>query len=249
MAHQQAVPPVLAILGGEGLRTQAAAIWQQILQTVASEDWRAVVIQAVSDDHPAGTRERRARLIVDTLQKLGLLAEVLSLTGSADTPSSIAYFPVMYLTGDTRTLCERLAGSELWASLRANLPDVVIAAGSAAVALGDQAFVPVKPYPAALDSLEFELLPGLGLLEDMIVMPYFAWLPNDVISRIRALSPSDATLVGIDDQAALIAQAGRWRVEGLGSISVFRPGQPPRLADAGLAVPEDLLPLLNARES
>lgn len=233
----------VAVLGGEGLRPESTPLWHTLLARLPDKERRVLVVQATTDDHPAGTRERRAKLITESLERLGLIIEVVSLKAGAPNPSAAAPASAVYLTGDTRSLCSCLVGTTLWESIcsREHRPSLLIASGGASVALGERAFAPRKPYPASLDALEFDTLPGLALLPNLMILPYYIWLPDEVIYKIAAMVSDETILVGIDDQAALITSDHTWKVDGLGSVTVFRRGVAPRMIDAGITVPADLL--------
>jgi cyanophycinase len=65
---------------------------------------------------------------------------------------------------------------------------------------------------------------GLNLLPDIEVIPHYdkmlGWLPDRVASFI-ARAGADTTLLGIDENTALIYQ-GEWRVVGAGKVHVLR---------------------------
>jgi hypothetical protein len=64
-----------------------------------------------------------------------------------------------------------------------------------------------------------------------------------VIDKIMALAPPDSTLLGIDDQAALIVAGHSWEAGGLGSVTILRRGAPAHVIEAGMAIPENVLSL------
>jgi cyanophycinase len=68
---------------------------------------------------------------------------------------------------------------------------------------------------------------GLGLVEQLAVIPHFdTWSP-DKGRRTIDLAPSGLAVVGIDERTALIRDpAGRWRSTGAGTVSLFVDGRP-----------------------
>ena len=65
---------------------------------------------------------------------------------------------------------------------------------------------------------------GLNLLPDIEVIPHYdkmlGWLPDRVASFI-ARAGADTTLIGIDENTALVHNKG-WRIEGVGKVHVLR---------------------------
>jgi hypothetical protein len=173
-------PITLALFGGEGLRPESGPLWRALLARVGDAERRALVLQATGGHHPVGTRERRAGLITESLERLGISVGLLTLTGAPPDPEAISPAPILYLTGDPSGLSDCLYGSPLWESIRSGIhrPRLLIASGGAAASLGDYTFTPVKPYPAVIESLAFAMLPGLGLLRGLILLPYYVWLPQ-----------------------------------------------------------------------
>ena len=62
---------------------------------------------------------------------------------------------------------------------------------------------------------------GLGVVPELAVIPHFdqmeRWSPG-AAQWFAAWQPPGTTLIGIDEQTALVGAPGRWRVEGTGSV-------------------------------
>ena len=64
---------------------------------------------------------------------------------------------------------------------------------------------------------------GLGLLDNLAVVPHHNHWSEEKAHRTLLLAPADLLVVGIDDATALIRSAdGSWSVAGAGSVAVFR---------------------------
>jgi hypothetical protein len=228
----------IALLGGEALRPESTPLWRELLMIGGSTPQVAIVPFALAK-MPLSQLERRTQITRDRLIELGAQAEIIA---PSDESASLNRTQIVYLPGgDQRVVCEMLPASGIWQSIQQSTDILLIAAsGGAAVAFGKQAFAPVAPYPAGLDDLAFEILPGLGLLRDAIVLPYYSWLQDQVVERIRALAP-ESKLLGIDDQAAIISHPNGWQVAGHGTVSVFRHKQPPAIFDPGQTIPPEIL--------
>jgi cyanophycinase len=70
---------------------------------------------------------------------------------------------------------------------------------------------------------------GLGVVRNLAVFPYHGTAADHLRERSIDLLPSNATLVGIDEETALVREGdGTWRVAGVGHVTVYG-------ADASLA--------------
>lgn len=65
---------------------------------------------------------------------------------------------------------------------------------------------------------------GLGVVRNLAVFPYHGTAADHLRERSIDLLPSSATLVGIDDQTALILRDGTWTVAGVGQVTVYGSG-------------------------
>jgi hypothetical protein len=71
------------------------------------------------------------------------------------------------------------------------------------------------------------------------VIPHFDLLERrrpGIVEWFRSWQPAGTTLVGVEEETALVGTADRWRVDGRGSVWVFGPGSPGRFG-AGEDVP------------
>ncbi|HEX9529678.1 MAG TPA: Type 1 glutamine amidotransferase-like domain-containing protein, partial [Acidimicrobiales bacterium] len=66
---------------------------------------------------------------------------------------------------------------------------------------------------------------GLGLIEQLAVVPHYDHWSPDKAHRTVSLAAAGLPVVGIDEQTALIRDpAGAWRVEGAGGVTVYQDG-------------------------
>ncbi len=231
----------LALLGGEGLRHDSRGLWQRLASS-HGQPARAVIVPAALGGQAVGAAERHTGLAQETLAGWDIAAEVVAGPERLDALHDAGLIALP--GGDARTLIESLAGSDEWnAILEAHAHGAALAAaGSSAMGLGAVAFAPPKPGPETLDDLSYEAVDGLGLLPGLAILPYFNWLQETLVRRITALCPPGTWLVGIDDQAALIATGRGWHADGLGQVTIWQPGGRAQVVDAGQSLPADLLP-------
>jgi cyanophycinase len=63
---------------------------------------------------------------------------------------------------------------------------------------------------------------GLGLVEQLAVIPHAATWSHEKVDRTLALAPAGLPVARIDERTALLRDPdGRWRTAGAGSVSVF----------------------------
>src|SRR5262249_35186244 len=64
---------------------------------------------------------------------------------------------------------------------------------------------------------------GLGVVRNLAVFPYHGTAADHLRDRSIDLLPSGATLVGIDEQSAIVrAPDGRWTARGAGAVTLYR---------------------------
>ena len=64
---------------------------------------------------------------------------------------------------------------------------------------------------------------GLGVVRNLAVFPYHGTAADHLRARSIDLLPSSATLVGVDEQTALVlAPDGTWTARGAGEVTVYR---------------------------
>jgi cyanophycinase len=120
---------------------------------------------------------------------------------------------VYILGGFTGYLGETLKGSAAWqAVLEAYVTGAVVAGSSAG------AMVMCELY---YDPSRAQVVEGLNLLPNTIVMPHYDTFGKSWASRLLELSR--VTLVGIDEGTGMIDDgAGSWTVHGAGNVTLYR---------------------------
>lgn len=202
--------PAMAPLEAELLEGRPPVYVQ--LATAAVPDGPAVV----EHWHELG-REQAARL--------GVTAVVVPVNERADAehPDYAAMVNgagLIYLSGGNPSyLAQTLRGTAVW--------DAIATAwrGGAALAGCSAGAMVLGPAVPSLRDWNAPPTPGLGLLPHLRVIPHFdlfraRW--PEAVTRARDLA-SDATVVGVDEETALVGGPHRWRVWGRGSAWRFEP--------------------------
>jgi cyanophycinase len=150
---------------------------------------------------------------------------------------------LVYLSGgDPHHLASTLRGSPVWeAIVRAWQGGAAVAGCSAgAMALtsgappdlgpgGTHRSVPGAGSPGATTQSDDGA--GLGLVGHLAVIPHFDLLERrrpGIVQRFSSWQPPATTLVGVEEETALVSTGPGWRVHGAGAVWVFGSGEPAR---------------------
>lgn len=78
---------------------------------------------------------------------------------------------------------------------------------------------------------------GLGLVSGLAIFPYHGTTAEHIRERSIDLLPSDAVLVGVDEQTAVVREGdGHWEVVGAGRVTAYRKGAKPKTVKAGSTI-------------
>ena len=141
---------------------------------------------------------------------------------------------LVYLSGGNPPyLAAALRGTRLWESVRAAWQGGAALAGCSAGAMALTSWVPDIRHPMR------DADPGLGVVPGLRVIPHFdrfiGWMP-DLIGRYLAKAPAGVTVLGIDEDTALVGDDGAWTVHGRQQVwALTRDGRIPY--SAGDVVP------------
>jgi len=131
----------------------------------------------------------------------------------------IAGCGLVYLSGgNPGYLAATLRGTRVWAAIVDAVRSGAALAGCSAGAMAMSALAPhVRDDIRQFDD-------GLGVLDHVAVIPHFdkiqGWIPG-IVEQYVARLPKGATLVGIDEDTALVGGPHRWTVMGRQQVHVF----------------------------
>ena len=130
--------------------------------------------------------------------------------------SMVAGAGLIYLSGgDPNYLAETLRGSLVWAAIEATWRSGAALAGCSAGAMAIGSWIPSLRHPRKGST------PGLGLLAHLGVIPHFdafaARVP-DLLTRFVLPDESTMTVVGVDEETALVGGPTTWAVKGRQSV-------------------------------
>lgn len=220
----------LALVGGGEWQAGCRELDAELL-ALAGGGEVFVLPTAAAYEHPSRVVERA----VTYFEGLGAKVRPIAVLRRADAEDAKLVDAVrkarfVYLAdGSPLHLRSVLKGSSLWESMLAayHAGGVLAASGAGATLVCDPM---VDPRGGAYTV-------GLGVVADLAVFPYHGTAADHLRERSIDLLPASATLVGIEEQTALVRdRAGAWRVAGKGEVAVYH-GRDTRTYGAGQAVP------------
>ncbi len=138
---------------------------------------------------------------------------------------------LIYLSGgDPHYLAQTLRDTLLWDLILKNWQSGGSLAGCSAGAMAFSGYVPHFRLSRAQPTQ------GFGLLKEVRVIPhfdkFFKWIPDSAAKHLLDL-PGDSTLIGIDEDTAVVKRANQdWQVWGKGKLHLLK-GQTPGQFVAG----------------
>lgn len=124
---------------------------------------------------------------------------------------------LIYLSGgNPHYLANTLRGSKIWNAIYAAWQSGTALAGCSAGAMAIANHIP------AIRNLGKEVTPGLAILSNVRVLPHFDRMFMSTFNRIS--HHESMTVLGIDENTALVGGLNQWEVKGLGSVWVFKDG-------------------------
>ncbi|HXY45248.1 MAG TPA: Type 1 glutamine amidotransferase-like domain-containing protein [Acidimicrobiales bacterium] len=222
MSERADISGVLALVGG--------AEWQpgcdfdaELLERSGSTDV-VILPTAAAYEHPERAVET-ARAWFATIGGRAIGLMVLSHADACreENAAVVRGAGFVYLSGGSPLhLRSVLKGSAVFEALEEAWRNGAVVAGSSAGAmvLGDPM---VDPRGGAYTV-------GLGLLEQLAVIPHHDGGGRGLLWRTLELAPAGVAVVGIPERTALIREpGGAWRTAGEGEVTVFLDGQPASL--------------------
>jgi cyanophycinase len=202
-------------------------------ELVAASGGSEVVVlpTAAAYEHPERVRDRAAA----HFEGLGATVRALDVLhrGEAEDPANaeiVRAATFVYLAdGSPLHLRSVLKDSALFEALLASYHGggVLAASGAGATVLCDPM---VDPRGGAYTV-------GLGVVRNLAVFPYHGTVAGHLRERSIELLPTKATLVGVDEETALVCDPdGSWRVAGAGHVTVYD-GSSSTAYESGATIP------------
>jgi cyanophycinase len=211
------VPGPLALVGGAEWR--AGCDFDRELLEASGGREVLVLPTAAAYEHPDRAIESAQRWFDDldaTVRPLRVLTRRDAVDDANVAPIADAAF--IYLSGGSPMhLRSVLKDSPVWDALVAAWQGGAVLAGS-----GSGAMVLCDPM---VDPRGGALTLGLGLLEQLAVIPHHDTWSEDKAKRTLRIAPAGLPIAGVDARTALIREpSGTWRAAGAGSVVVYLDG-------------------------
>lgn len=123
---------------------------------------------------------------------------------------------IYFSGGNPHYLADTLRDTKLWTAIYEAWLAGTALAGCSAGAMAIANHIP------ELRSFTRTTTPGFGLLPNVRVLPHFDRMFMNIVSRIK--HDKELTVVGIDENTALVGGLDEWEVQGVGSVWVFFAG-------------------------
>ena len=245
--EQRSLPGALALIGSGEYLPQMREIDRLLLGTRGGPAGaRAAVIPTASGLEP-GMPERWNGMGVAHFQALGAAATAVPLIGRADAEDPrvvdmLRDADLFYFSGgNPEYVIETLRDTPAWEAIRGGFLAGAVLAGCSAGAMMLGGYT--LSVRSVMRGQAPRWLPGLALVPGLVIMPHFDRVADfageEVFRAILAAAPRDATLVGVDEDTALVRLPGaaHWRVLGRQTVSVFAGGGQRAIYHVGEDVP------------
>jgi cyanophycinase len=226
-------PGALALVGSGEYLPHMAETDRFLLDTVGGPALARVVVIPTASALELGMPERWNTMGVAHFRALGAqVSPVMLLTRDdahdqqvlADLRGADMYY---FSGGNPEHVIETLRDTPAWQIIRAGyLAGAVLAGCSAGAMMLGGYTLSVR---AVMRGEPPRWLPGLGIAPGIVLMPHFDRMADyagaEVFRAILAAAPPNSTLVGVDEDTALVhvpaAAEQRWQVIGRQTVSVF----------------------------
>lgn len=210
---------LLALVGGDEWRP--GCDFDAELLSASGGQQVLVLPTAAAYEHP----DKAVELATAWFASLGATVRGLMVLGRADAQDQanaevVRSSRFIYLGGGSPLhLRSVLKASPVWEALLGAWRDGAVVAGSSAGAM-----VLTDPM---VDPRGGALTVGLGMVEQLAVIPHFGNENAEKVHRSIALAAPGVAVVGIPERTALLRDPdGSWRAAGEGEVQVFVSGQP-----------------------
>lgn len=217
------MPGTLALVGGAEWRA-GCDFDRELLETSGGREV-LVLPTAAAYEHPDRVVEAAERWFDElgaTVRALRVLTRPDAVDEANVPPIADATF--IYLSGGSPMhLRSVLKDSPVWDALVAAWQRGAVLAGS-----GSGAMVLCDPM---VDPRGGAITLGLGLIEQVAVIPHHDTWSEDKAKRTLRIAPKGLPIVGIDERTALVRDPdGGWRTAGAGRVAVYVDGHPAELS-------------------
>ena len=218
MTESASQPGPIALIGSGEYLPSMLDIERELL---AGRPPRFVQIPTAAAPEGAEVLAKWRRMGEEQAERLGVQAVPLTIRDRTDAErpdlaEQVRGAGLVYMSGgNPGYLAQTLRGTATWGEIVAAWQGGAALAGCSAGAMAMTGRVP------QLRALHKPFVPGLGLLPHLRVIPHFdkmlGWAP-DMVTRMLVHAPEGATVLGIDEETALVGGPHDWVVSGRQSV-------------------------------
>jgi cyanophycinase-like exopeptidase len=246
----RARPGALALVGSGEYLPQMDGTDRFLLDTLGGPSAARVVVIPTASALELGMPERWNNMGVEHFSALGAAVTPVLLLSRDDAHDpqvldALRGADMYYFSGgNPEHVIETLRDTPAWSIIREGYAAGAVLAGCSAGAMMLGGYT--LSVRSVMRGQPPRWLPALGIAAGLVIMPHFDRVADfagqEMFQAIIAAAPPAATLVGVDEDTALIyapaAGAGlRWRVTGRQTVSVFGAGGARTIYQAGDTLP------------
>lgn len=225
-------PGAIALVGSGEYLPQMNEVDRLLLGTLGIPKARVALLPTASGLE-LGMPERWNALGAEHFAALGADATPVMLINAADAQdqqiiAALVGADMYYFSGgNPEHVIETLRGTPAWEAIESGYRQGAVLAGCSAGAMLLGSYT--LSVRSVMRGQEPRWLPAMGIVPGIVVMPHFDRVADfagqEMFRAILASAPENATLVGVDEDTALVRApfdgAASWRVLGRQSVSVF----------------------------
>jgi cyanophycinase len=215
----------LALVGAGEFLPVMAEVDRLLLHATGARRPRVVVLPTAS--HPDGDMvfRRWAAMGEAHFRALGAEVEAVLVRDSTDAhdpayAQAVGEADLIYLSGgNPGHLLRSLSGTPVWAAARAANRRGAVLAGCSAGAMvlaGRQLRIRGRAVLPFRWETALQEAPGLA------VIPHYDRIPEPYAAILALGAPRSVTVLGLDEDTAMIGRDGTWQVHGIGRVTVWR---------------------------
>lgn len=219
------MPGPVALVGAGEFTPAMTQVDADLLAATGRPRPRVVVLPTASFPDGEATFRRWADQGTDHFTALGAEVEAVLLRARVDADDqehvqAISEADVIYLSGGKpEHLLRALQGSRAWDAVAAAHERGAVLAGCSAGAMvlaGRQAEMRGGRLPFPL-----RWRTALGIVGGTAVIPHYDRFPEPLSALVALQAPKGLTILGIDEETALVGRDGAWQVQGRGRVTLW----------------------------
>jgi cyanophycinase len=220
------MPGSVALVGAGEFLPAMSEIDAELLASTSRSRPRVAILPTASYPDGEDVFQRWSAMGIEHFAALGAEVEPVLVRdrAAADDPGAaqaVGEADLIYLSGGKpRYLLSALHGSAVGRALAAahERGSVLAGCSAGAMALAGRSFdfrVRLSPWPLRWTD-------GLGFADGVSVVPHYDAWPEPFSALIALQAPTGCTVLGIDEETAVIGRDGAWQVHGKARVTVWR---------------------------